>query len=177
LSGAIVLLAAGIIIGRMLVDRNESGPQKSALETVTKPTDEAQRVTIEKPEDQGVKIEINGLPEGASIYYDKLPVPVNPFRVDRKKTLVALRVVASGYQEFVTSIIPDKDQTVEIKLTPQAKKETGKSHPKPRPKKNIRSIVSGNKPASAGKQIETKIPKESISMGKRGTKFTEEFED
>jgi serine/threonine-protein kinase len=68
--------------------------------------------------DQGVEIRVEGAPEGAKIFYGEAPVPMNPFRVEEAATLKALKVLAEGYEPFVTSVIPSEDRVVEVALTP-----------------------------------------------------------
>ena len=61
-----------------------------------------------------VAIALEGVPDGAEIYFDGLKVPGNPFRVKHGSALVPVQVKAEGLETFETLVAPDKDQTIKV---------------------------------------------------------------
>ncbi|MCP4604653.1 MAG: serine/threonine protein kinase [Proteobacteria bacterium] len=74
--------------------------------------------------DKGVQIEVLGAPKEVKIYYENSLILENPFRVKFGKTIAQLRVEAEGYNVFRVSIIPSKDQIIEVAMRPIAKDST-----------------------------------------------------
>ncbi len=139
----------------------------------------------------GVRIEVKGAPPGAKIFYDNAPVPMNPFRVDKKTTLQSLRVQAAEHDDFITSLVPDRDQVVRVEL---AKKTAEATRPKKtgasKRSENTRrekDSSSKNTPEKSSRErsihtsggtnyAEDFEPAKKINTSKRGTKFAEDFE-
>jgi hypothetical protein len=67
---------------------------------------------------EGVLVTVGGAPEGSKVFWDGVLVPMNPFRVERRETIVALRVEADGYQPFSIAVLPTDDQTVHVAMAP-----------------------------------------------------------
>ncbi|MCP4676022.1 MAG: protein kinase [Deltaproteobacteria bacterium] len=138
---------------------------------------------------EGVQIEVRGAPPGAKIYYDKAPVPMNPFRVDRKKTLIALKVEAPGYEEHITSLIPDRDRVVEVKLEPKKESEAptrsisskrrarGRVATDKTPTQKIEDIdKQPDKTPSVIKVYDESESDKKLSKSGQGTKYSADFE-
>jgi serine/threonine-protein kinase len=66
----------------------------------------------------GVRITIEGAPDGARIVFDGARIPENPFRVRRTSLYVPLRVEADGFEPYTTSVMPDADKNVVVELKP-----------------------------------------------------------
>ncbi|MDD5308507.1 MAG: protein kinase [Deltaproteobacteria bacterium] len=64
----------------------------------------------------GVLIAVEDEPDGGLIYYDGALVPMNPFRAERKATIVPLRVEAKGYETFSVAVLPSRDQIVRVSM-------------------------------------------------------------
>jgi eukaryotic-like serine/threonine-protein kinase len=64
----------------------------------------------------GVLITVEDGPDGGLVYYDGSLVPMNPFRVPRKSTIVPLRVEARGYETFNIAVLPERDQVVRVSM-------------------------------------------------------------
>ena len=143
----------------------------------------------------GAEITIKGAPDGARIYYNNSPVPMNPFKVKKGDTIVPFRVEADGFQPYATSLVPSKDLVVEVSLTPVAPadpvepalaqgKKSG-SRTKRGKKKGVKdSSKSSDKitgiievaPPSPAKPPAKKKPDKKISKGAKGTLLSEDFE-
>ncbi|MBN2717182.1 MAG: serine/threonine protein kinase [Deltaproteobacteria bacterium] len=65
-----------------------------------------------------IQVEVRGAPDGAKILYDGIPVPLNPFRVETRDSIVPMTVEAPGFRPFVTSVVPSEDQVVVVSMTP-----------------------------------------------------------
>jgi hypothetical protein len=68
---------------------------------------------------QGVLVTVEGTPEGSRIFWDGALVPMNPFRVERRETIVPLRVEAEGFESFSIAVLPSADQTVHVEMAPK----------------------------------------------------------
>jgi tRNA A-37 threonylcarbamoyl transferase component Bud32 len=119
------LLLGGGVIGAIAVavilfwGPGDSPQVPSGLPTPTRNDVEeegARSVGSEASTRQNVQIDVRGAPPGAKIFYNNIPVPINPFRVDIKETITPLRVESSGYQTFVTSVVPSEDQVVKVEM-------------------------------------------------------------
>jgi eukaryotic-like serine/threonine-protein kinase len=108
-----------------------------------------------------VHISVTGLPGGARILWDNAPVPVNPFTVDRKESLVKLEVRAEGYEPFITMVAPSEDRAIEAELR-RVERHRG-AHAADRA---VAEVPAAPAPAKDGK----------MKDGKRGTKFGATFE-
>ena len=65
---------------------------------------------------EGVQVTVEGAPEGSRVFWDGVVVPMNPFRVDRRDTIVPLRVEADGYETFGIAVLPSADQVVRVAM-------------------------------------------------------------
>ena len=136
------------------------------------------------PVKNGVEIHIKDLPEGAQIFFDKAPVPMNPFRVAREQTLKQIKVEAAGFEPFVTSVVPSEDQSLEVALKEIvkeiAKDETAEDKETASGSSSGKSKRGKKKSSEEEKDDEDiKAPveeKAKISSGGRGTKFSEDFD-
>ena len=135
---------------------------------------------------EGVVLAVQGLPPGATIYYDSAKVPMNPFRVKSAKTLTQIKIKAKGFSEFITAVVPDRDQVVEVTLKPNVKKK-GQARPRRKiiPKKRSRfrpkwhqARSKSRRPSTAvhTKSPKTGTPKNTVKKTKTGTEFTEFFD-
>jgi tRNA A-37 threonylcarbamoyl transferase component Bud32 len=110
--------AAALVVGAVaVVALMKGGASEEPLVAPALPPAAAQAAPAE---DLGVQIQVEGVPSGATIVFDGAPVPMNPFRVKRAKTLSPLRVEAPGFEPFAISISPDKDQAVRAEMKPLA---------------------------------------------------------
>jgi len=68
---------------------------------------------------QGVLVTVEGTPDRSRVFWDGALVPMNPFRVERRETIVPLRVEADGYEPFSIAILPAEDQIVHVAMAPR----------------------------------------------------------
>jgi serine/threonine-protein kinase len=168
-----VLVAAGIA-AFLILGAGKDGPAPIAVPLVPAAAIPAPEVTPPPaPEQQGVTIEVVGAPEGARIMYDGVTVPVNPFPVERKATLVKLEVAAEGFEPLSTAVIPSEDRQVKVELRPLAQQpdkaaKGGSSH-----KSGFAGKARAEEPAAGGGSAGDGSK---VKDGKRGTKFGGEFE-
>lgn len=124
------------------------------------PSASAHAASITSPASTGVQVTLRGVPADAKVFYDMAPVSMNPFRVERRDTIVPIRVEAAGYAPFVDTIVPSKDVVVEVELQPldagPATSGSGEHQPP--------SVGGGHKSTPA------------IGKGARDTYYTEKFE-
>ncbi len=137
----------------------------------------------------GVQITVEGVPDGARIYYNNSMVPMNPFRVERKKTLVELRVEADQQKTFRYSVLPTEDRVVEAvleALNPDAGAavpdeegaqvgETGEREATTK-KKDTKKKNRAASPTKPRKTKHRKSGRKRFQEGGRGTRFGEDFE-
>ena len=160
------------------------------------PVQPAAPAILEKDSKTGVEITIEGAPDGARIYYNNTPVPMNPFRVKKGDTIVPFRVEADGFQPYATSLVPSKDLVVEVALTESAPTqpaepavaEVKKNSSKTRRGKKKKGVKDSTKSSSTiAKTIKVtptppppspakKKPDNKISKGAKGTLLSEDFE-
>jgi hypothetical protein len=110
-----------------------------------------------------VEIEIVGVPAGASIYYEGSLVPVNPFLVDRRETLVPVTVEAKGYADYRISIVPSEDRRIEAVLTPLSAKAAAKAQKDPGPPPAAATLPPSEAPSSLIEQDPPPEPAPSTS--------------
>jgi len=123
-----------------------------------------------------VRIEIAGVPAGATIYYEDSPVPVNPFLVDHRETLVPIRVEAKGYADYRISIVPSEDRRIEAVLTPLAGKAPAKERKGPVPPPAAEPPPAPEAPSSLIEQDPPPAPAQGTSKsGKRKSKSKNPF--
>lgn len=79
--------------------------------------------TTQSTPDDGVKIDVVGIPVEAKVYYEDMLILDNPFRVKHGKTVKQLRIEAAGYEPYKVAVIPSKDQQIEIEMKPAVKTE------------------------------------------------------
>jgi serine/threonine-protein kinase len=80
---------------------------------------------------QGVLVTVEGTPAGSRVFWDGALVPMNPFRVERRETIVPLRVEADGYESFSIAVLPAEDQIVRVEMAPMklvAPRRAGSGH-------------------------------------------------
>lgn len=118
-------------------------------------------------ETEGVLITVTGHPKGAQIFFNEIPVHVNPFRVKSASTIVSLKVEAYGFESFVTSVIPSENRVVAVKMKQLLSKTSGekKTKKKKKTKDEATNTVDSNAD-SADKYVK----------GKGKTRFTNDFE-
>jgi len=108
-------LAAAILI-LVMISLSVGEREKTALPSPVQP---APAVTSARaPDDQGVLITVEGAPQEARIYYEDALVPVNPFRVKRATTIAPLRIEAPGMIVYKVSVVPSRDQVVNVEMKP-----------------------------------------------------------
>jgi hypothetical protein len=164
LTAGMAALLAGVLVGLLVLWRasaGSSGPETSPG---------AASVASNPAPDDGVSITLAGLPRDATVFYDGMPVTMNPFRVEVRSTIVPVRVEAPGRETFVTTVVPTTDQMVQVKLVPlsaralpEAKPDSGDTEQPQAPR------------TRTGKRA---APPESSEIGKsgRGTLFSKKFE-
>ncbi|MDJ0761964.1 MAG: serine/threonine-protein kinase [Myxococcota bacterium] len=116
-----------------------------------------------------VQISVQGVPQGARIFFKGAPVDENPFRSERSKRPALLKVEAPGFESFEISLVPSEDMTIEARLTAVIQP----APPAPEVKKS--RSKQGHGTPGIQKADET-IDDQSLKQGKRGTEFTEDFE-
>ncbi|MCP4675166.1 MAG: serine/threonine protein kinase [Deltaproteobacteria bacterium] len=134
--------------------------------------------------EEGIQLEITGIPTGGKIYYDKALVPMNPFRVKAQKTLTQIKVTAAGFEDFITAIVPDRNQVVEVNLESKEKGSAGldapngkKQEKKRNPSRSRRHRVKPNLPPSQPPTAtHDESQKDEVRKSGKGTEFTEDFE-
>jgi ribosomal protein L24 len=110
-----------------------------------------------EPDEEGILITVRGAPKGSKIYYDDSLVPINPFRVKEGDTLVPLRVEAPKGREFKISIVPSKDQVVNVrKLTVTAETEPQRDEAPDSPGPNKAAPVKPKKARESDKEVKAK---------------------
>lgn len=150
------------------------------------PTEQAVDEVNPPPAPRDVQIEVRGLPDNYKIYYDEAPVPMNPFRVDLKEVIVPLKVVAEGYETYITSVVPSEDQVVRVDMQlarglssdgianngneDAPIHEGGSRRENRRPDLSARSRPSNNQKPRKSKKTKKR------QSGKKSTKFMDEFE-
>jgi hypothetical protein len=114
---AIGIAASAFIVTTivLLSGGDDEDPQPKPTPLSLSAPDESPPPKEAKPTE--VQIEIRGMPEGAKIYFDGAPVPVNPFRVALKEVIVSLKIEAAGYDDWATSLVPAEDQVVKVEMT------------------------------------------------------------
>ncbi len=119
-------------------------------------------------DEDSVQITIKGAPKKARIYYEDSLVLANPFRVKKGETIVPLRVETPGRKQIKISIVPTKDQIVDVKaklIKPPPKKKPAKQQtaaPKPPPpakKKAPAATPEPRAPADDGNKTKKKATK------------------
>jgi serine/threonine-protein kinase len=108
-AGIAALVVAALVLVFVL-DRGDDSTD-SASSTESTPGDEAAPIGE-------VSIEVRGVPDGAAIFYDSAPMPTNPFSVPVGDAVVPLKVQATGFEPFAVSVVPSKDQQVQVRLIP-----------------------------------------------------------
>jgi serine/threonine-protein kinase len=168
------------------------GPDPAEPALAPGPSPGAGEVLAPAAED-GVRITVQGAPENARIVYDGARIPENPFRVRRASLYVPLRVEADGFEPYVTSVVPDADRVVIAELKPAAPAAEPAAPQPETAEVAAQSTGSGGKKKPAAKSaepaaaepatVEVTVPKKSggggskkIEDGRKGTKFSEDFE-
>lgn len=122
-----------------------------------------------KPPAARAKITIVGAPAGASVTYDGVLIPENPFEVESTNTVMPIRVTSPGYETFVATVVPTRDTTVRVSMHERDAAPTAAPV----------SSATGKSPTPASlkqsPQRKTTAPGEVQKSG-RGTFFTEKFE-
>jgi hypothetical protein len=190
---ALVLDLGGDETSSKMTSANTSPVKSGAPYAPAVPDEKSAAAPEEEPkepdEDNSIEINITGIPKDAKIFYDDALVPKNPFRVEKKRVLVKLRVEAIGYEVYRYMVTPSDDQVVKVNLKRIALDEAMfDKKPEPVNKERIQSHkrkkkqlqkkekeVVVEKPAAA----ETPKPaekKEIYKEGKHGSVFVQDFE-
>ncbi len=171
--GAVALvIIAGVVFA---LTRGEPSP---VFVPVTAPITASPPVLVQPDLDEGVLVTVEGAPAGATIIFDGAPVPMNPFRVKKATTLAQLKVEALGFESFATSIVPEKDVIVAVKMKTLAPTEepsaaqdlaakTGEGGGKAKKK------TKGAEPAA---DTSAKAADKKLSEGRRGAIISEDFD-
>ncbi len=113
----------------------QPAPKSAAILPPVEPKKQEEKT--ETAAEDGVQISISGIPDGAKIYYQDALVPMNPFRVDKKTTVMPLRVETEGYEVYSVMIVPSEDKVIEVALE---KRVTKSRRDRSRSAKSIASI-------------------------------------
>ena len=181
-----VLAVAGVVL--FLVFGTGTGTSSTPAEIPV-----AAEATL--PAGQGVQITVQGAPDDARIVYDGARIPENPFRVKRASIYVALRVEADGFEPYVASVVPDADRIVIVEMKPASAEPPSEEDIEP-----TESAIRDPQPASSGggrktgakaaataveepveaaaskKPAGKKVDDKGIGAGRKGTKFSADFE-
>jgi tRNA A-37 threonylcarbamoyl transferase component Bud32 len=194
LSVAAAALVAAVVLAWVFTGGDEEEAVGVPL-AAPEPEPEPAAEPAEADDPGAVRIEVRGVPQGAKIYYDGAPVPVNPFPVERRERLVKLEVRAEGYEPFVTAVIPGEDLEIEAELRESPREEEDEAEAEPSGRGKRRAEAAGKKPEKKSEPAEKKDPEKKsepaekkpgkkpgkkpegmFKKGKRGTKFGNEFE-
>jgi tRNA A-37 threonylcarbamoyl transferase component Bud32 len=129
------IAVVGIAIAAAVSLSGGGAPRGKMREVPVATRDRAVPKTFKPPSpNQGILVTVQGAPAGARIFYQDALVPMNPFRVEKKSTIVPLRVEAEGYDPFAVAVLPSADQTVTLDMV----------------KKKPRQRVASGAPAKGG---------------------------
>ncbi len=137
--GVVVLIGLGSVGAGYYYFSRDGGPAKPTAAEGSVSQDDSN----EAAEDEGVEITLEGVPEDAKIYYQDALVPMNPFRVDKKTTIMPIRVEAEGYEIFSIMVVPSEDKKVEVTL-------------EKRPSRASKTQSKSSPPSSAGRSTDSK---------------------
>lgn len=125
--------------------------------------------SLDLPKAARVSITIVGAPAGATVTYDGVLIPENPFLVESTHTLMPIRVVSPGYETFVATVIPTRDTTVRVSMH---------ERPAASPSPAASGAPTQSPPGGGLKQGPARNAKDpgEVQKSGRGTFFTEKFE-
>ncbi|MCP4680293.1 MAG: serine/threonine protein kinase [Deltaproteobacteria bacterium] len=131
--GLVALVVLGFFGAWFFGGRQEKPPEPTSATTpLVEPKQQEENAASD-----GVQISLQGVPEGAKVYYQDALVPMNPFRVDKKTTVMPLRVETEGYEIYSVMIVPSEDKVIEVTLEKRAVKNKKE---RPRQTKSTASI-------------------------------------
>ncbi len=174
IAGAAAALVVGLAIFYLIIDRfsfrQEAKVTASDMGSIISVGRDQNRVETVK---DNVRIEVRGAPRGAKVFWGEAPVPMNPFRVDRKDTIALVKVEAEGFEPFITSLVPSKDQLVEVKMKPKEEELIYRFSKK----EQIITVKKDTRPLGAGPVGKPGYKKKSkFRKDKHGIKFGDRFE-
>ncbi len=179
---ASLVVVGGIVVFALNMLSTEDNPAVVPLTATPPVSSTAEDGSTVSSEDQGVLINVEGAPEGARIFYDNSEVPKNPFRVKKGQIVIPLRVEAKGYEPSRLSLIPSKDQVLEVALKPvpvdkaAASVAPKKRGPRRASKRRARGKEKETPAAPAVKIVEQSKKKKKYVKGGRGTEIVKDFE-
>ncbi len=178
---AAAIITIGGVITAVLVSGNDPNPTPDTL---------APGATLTAPQPSSVTLTVEGVPDGAHIFFDDMLVTVNPFKVKRVDSNAILRIEKDGFEPFVASVMQNTDQKITVSLKPGsadslssvAPEKSGSVQSSSKSKKKKKASKSSADPppaiTSAPEPKTTKPPKKksSLQKGAKGTKMADKFE-
>ncbi|MDJ0764220.1 MAG: serine/threonine-protein kinase [Myxococcota bacterium] len=143
-------------------------PHQKATPQLSPPTVQASKPTV--------KITLIGLPSGAQIFYKDVPVTATPFEVARQNTAASIRIVAAGFEPVEKTVVPLEDLAITLEMKPLTTEVTAPDKPAATVKKNKKRKAKAIPAPELEKPMEPKQTPDKFRKGKRGTKFSDEFE-
>lgn len=110
--------------------------------------------------DADVTISVKGVPEKAKIFFNGVQMSDNPFETKYSKDPLPLLVKTPGNRAFKISIVPSRDQTVEVQLSAGSKK----SHAAKKQDEKSDSSAAPSKKEAASKKDDNDADKENTAQ-------------
>ena len=152
---AAVVLVAGVVAAVWLSQDGGDDPATPADQPAATPADEPRTA----PEPETVRVELEGAPPGAKVFYDNARVLMNPFNARKVDAVVPLRIEAEGFKDYAVTVVPSEDRVVEVEMEPLPAEEpeppaTAEVEPEPEPeeKKPVKKPGKGKPPKSGGEK-------------------------
>ncbi len=132
--------AVGVFFGVFLSGSGGSGHLDETLDTAALiasdpvvPDAKAIPLPVNPPPQQAevVRIDLDGLPEGARVFLNDLRVEELPLRIERGEETRQLRVEADGYVPFEVEIDATRDLSIEVRLEPETQPEGAQKTKRP----------------------------------------------
>ena len=133
LIAALLGLGAVVLVGALRSTTSENPGERHALNAPAVPPGPAAspvapgKAAAAPAVQQGVQVTVEGAPEGSRVFWDGVVVPMNPFRVDRRDTIVPLRVEADGYETFGIAVLPTADQVVRVAMVKESARRASRA--------------------------------------------------
>ncbi|MDD5308425.1 MAG: serine/threonine-protein kinase [Deltaproteobacteria bacterium] len=186
IAGAAILAAAAGVAGVVLVlgGKAEVKAEAGAV-PVAMPAAPAGAPTPGEKTVATVSIKVEGAPQGARILYDDMPVPQNPFKVQKSDAMMSLRVEAQGFEPAAVVVVPSEDRVVTVALAAAVGKpvETGSKggfHGKRGPRGEAKRETAPAAPTAPVAPVAAPQPapekRKNLVEGARGTKIKTDFE-
>lgn len=173
--GFVALIVIGILFHFEIIGLNADPRQQEKAASLNTARKEQTR--------ENVKVNIEGLPQGAKVLLNNEPIKGNPFEIKRTRARLPIAIEAPGYEPYVSHVVPKENLVIKVDLrplqlpekkteAPQTEEEAGDEAREASELETAKKETKRKRKRSTSTQ---KPAKNALQRGSRGVEFIEDY--